>query len=337
MNSKPNRQYQLQRIPARNIGHKTQNYRRPFWLPASGYYALTAAIVIGFFFLAWEFLHEGGDDMPWISAGIAASFILGGAVFLREVILRKARDRFILIQKRLDYNLKNIPIHSSVNHNANKLSLQRNADIINNIQKKSEAARILGKLSDGHWEVFEICSEYLRVNGTELENAGLGSPRLASLRRGRAIVSDLHRYHLLSWAQIESRSLTEKAKNSVAVSDKLETARNALSVLDSALQYYPNDLQLTESEGALKEFIASIEISHWIEQAERSAFKGNYKNAINHYKDALYFLARENIRNIEKDAIADKINREIENLNDLAEKKKHTIVKKKAQRKIKND
>lgn len=335
MNSRPNRQNQLQRIPARNIGHKAQKYRRPFWVPASGYYALTAAVVIAFFFLAWGFLHDGGDEMPWIPAGIGASLVLGGAVFLREVILRKARNRFILIQKRLDYNLKNVPLHTSVNRNTYKLSVQRNAEIINKIQQKSKAAKILGKLSDGHWEVFEICSEYLRVNRIELENVGAGSPRIAALRRGKEIVGDLHRYHLLTWAQIESRNLTEKAKNSAAVSDKLETAQNALSVLNSALQYYPSDLQLTESEVALKEFIASIQISHWIEQAERSAFKGNYKSAISNYKDALYFLARENVQSIEKDLIAEKINGEIDNLRELAEKKKQVVISKRAERKNK--
>ncbi len=337
MNSRPIRQNQLQRIPARNTGHKPQKYRRPFWLPASGYYALTAAGVIAFFFLAWGFLHEGGDEMPWIPAGIGASFVLGGAVVLREVILRKARNRFILIQNRLDYNLKNVPLHTSMNRNTNKLSLQKNADIINKIQQKSEAAKVLEKLSDGHWEVFEICNEYLRVNEKELENVGIGSPRIAALRRGKEIVQDLHRYHLLTWAQIESRSLTEKAKNSAVVLDKLETAQNALSVLDSALKYYPNDLQLTESEEAIKEFVASIKISYWIEQAERSSFKGNYKRAINHYKDALYFLARENVQSIEKDSIADKINREIESLRDLAEEKKQAVILKRVKRQKIND
>ncbi len=337
MISRPNRQNQLQRVPARNIGRNAQKYRRPFWLPASGYYALTAAVVIAFFFLAWGFLHEGGDEMPWIPAGIGASFVLGGAVVLREVILRKARNRFILIQNRLDYNLKNVPLHSSVNRSTNKLSLQKNADIVNKIQQKSEAAKVLGRLPDGHWEVFEICSEYLRVNARELENVGIGSPRIAALRRSKEIVSDLHRYHLLTWAQIESRSLTEKAKNSAVVSDKLETAQNALSVLDSALKYYPNDLQLTESEEAVKGFIASIKISYWMEQAERSSFKGNYKRAINHYKDALYFLERENMPSIEKKSIADKINRELENLKELAEKKKQAVILKRVKRQKIND
>ena len=337
MNSRSNHQNQLQKVPARNIGHHTQKYRRPFWLPASGYYALTTAIVIAFFFLASSFLHDGGEEMAWIPAGISASFVFGSAVFLREVILRKARNRYNLIQSRLDYNLQNLPIHSSVNRTLNKLSLQKNADIISKIKRKSEAAKILGKLSDGHWEVFEICSEYLRINKIELENVGIGSPRIAVLRRSKELVEDLHRYHLLSWAQIESRSLTEKAKSSVAVSDKLETAQNALSVLNSALHFYPNELQLTESEMAIKEFIASIHISHWIEQAERSKFKGNFKRAISHYKDALYYLARDNVKSPEKDSIANKLNREIINLGQMAENKRQAIINKRTTRQKIND
>ena len=49
------------------------------WLPASNYYALTMAVVIAFFFLVWGILHDGGDETPWISAGIGASAVLFGA------------------------------------------------------------------------------------------------------------------------------------------------------------------------------------------------------------------------------------------------------------------
>lgn len=337
MNSRPNHEYQLQKIPARKTGRVTQKYRQPFWLPAPGYYVLTAAVVIIFFFLIWAFLQEGGEETPWIPAGVGAGLILGGAVILREVVLRKARENYILAQRKLDYNLKNIPFQKTNVRGANKLTLEKNADIINKIKQKSEAAKVLSKLADGHLEVFEICSEYLRVNKTELENVGPGSPRLPALRRGREFVKNLHRYHLLSWAEIESRSLTQNAKNCAGISEKLETAQKALSVLDSALQYYPNETHLTESEDAVKEFIASIKVSHLIEQGELSAFKGNYKQAIDHYKEALYFLARENIRSIKKDAAAEKINREIERLRETAEKKRAEIKIRKTRKEEIND
>ena len=81
---------------------------------------------------------------------------------------------------------------------------------------------------------------------------------------------------------------------------------------------------MLESEAAVKEFIISIRVSHWIEQAERAAFKGNYKRAVSHYKDALFFLARENVQNREIELTADRINSEIERLREVARKQKHS-------------
>jgi hypothetical protein len=71
----------------------------------------------------------------------------------------------------------------------------------------------------------------------------------------------------------------------------------------------------------LKDFIASIKVSHWIEQAERAAFKGNYKRAVSLYRDALFFLAREEVKTDEREAIAGRINSEIESLRQLSAKK----------------
>jgi tetratricopeptide (TPR) repeat protein len=167
-----------------------------------------------------------------------------------------------------------------------------------------------------------------------METVGVGSPRIAGLRRGREIVGEIHRRHLLSWAEIETRALTQKAQNYVTIAEKLNTAQEALAVLDSALEFYPKDPQLTESEAALKDFIASIKISHWIEQAERAAFKGNYKRAVSLYRDALFFLAREEVKTDERQAIAEKINSEIDSLRGLSAKKE---IKRGNVKKLRND
>ncbi|HMJ08909.1 MAG TPA: hypothetical protein VK468_07880, partial [Pyrinomonadaceae bacterium] len=82
--------------------------RRPFWLPASNYYVLAVAIVCGVFFLLWGILNEDGEQTPWIAAGIAASGVLIGAVFLREVFLRSARNKFLSDQRRLDRSLQGV-------------------------------------------------------------------------------------------------------------------------------------------------------------------------------------------------------------------------------------
>lgn len=302
-------------------------YNRPFWLPASNYYVLTIAAAIALFFIMWGILQEGGEETPWVTAGIGASIVLGGAVFLREIVLRKARNQYLSAQRKLDYNIKNVSHHYTKNSSTNKLSLQKNAEIINGIKEKSDAAKILGKLSDGHLEVFEICNEYLQINDVELKNAGIGSPRIAALRRGREVVRNLHKFHLLKWAEIECRTLTHEAKNKTSVKDKLEKTKDALDVLNAALQFYPNENYLIESETALQEFIVSIKISHSIELAEKSAFKGNYKRAISHYKDALFFMARENLRNEKSDLIAEKINNEIEKLRGALDVNKTNLIK----------
>jgi tetratricopeptide (TPR) repeat protein len=303
--------------PAHNeSGYRT--YRRPFWLPAPAYYILAAAISAAIFFLVWGILHEG-EEMPWIPAGILASVTIAAAVVLREFFLRRARNQFLRAQKRLDFNVSSAAQQKS--KDSNKLTLEKNAAILRNIERKSEAAKVLGKLPDAHWEVFEICDQYLQITERELLTVGVGSPRLPALRLGREKVQELHKFHLLTWAAVETKALMQEARIRATIAEKLETAHKALATLDSALKFYPDETELSESGLAVEEFIASIKVSHWIEQAERSAFKGNYKRAVSHYRDALFYLARENVRSEEREMIAEKINTEIEKLREFSREK----------------
>lgn len=282
---------------------------------------LAAAVSLAFFFLIWGILREGDEETPWIPAGVFSSVVLAAAVILREVILKNARERFLLAQKKLDENIKKIPVNSFGNPSSNKLTLEQNTAIIEEISRKSEAAKVLARLPDGHLEVFEICNEYLQRNERELETAGAGSPRIPALRRSRKLVGELHKYHLLAWAEIEARSLTKEAKDRVAINDKVETAQKALTILESALHFYPNEIRLTESAAVIKEFIRSIKVSYMLEQAEKAAFKGNNKRAVSLYRDALFYLARDNVQTEETQLIAEKINEEIEKLREVKTKK----------------
>ncbi|MEP6901487.1 MAG: hypothetical protein ABJA66_07030, partial [Actinomycetota bacterium] len=162
MPERPDRTSQIRRFSPQ-FKNNSVKYHRPFWLPASNYYILAAAIAIAFFFLVWGILHEGDEQMPWVPAGMGASFILIGAVFLREIVLRKARNRYLLVQQRLDHTLDNASLHTKANAPGKKLSVEKNAEVIKQIQIKSEAAKVLMKLADGHLEVFEICNEYLEI------------------------------------------------------------------------------------------------------------------------------------------------------------------------------
>lgn len=298
----------------RQIAFQGKYKPRPFWLPASNFYILSAAAAIGCFFFLWWLLREGGEEVPFIPAGIGASAILFGAVFLREVVLRKARKNYLQAQKMLDYNINKVGNLSGRGNPHNKLSIEQNAVIVEDIKKKSEAALILEKFSDGHWEVFELCNSYLHRSKKELENVGVGSPRLAAFRRSREVVREIHRRHLLLWAEIESRSNLKNAQNQIALSDKLIYTQKALSILDTALEFYPSENQLLDSVEAVKEFNSSIKISHLIELAEKAAFKGNNDEALNLYRDALFFLRKENLQTSEYRLIEEKVIAEVEKI-----------------------
>ena len=305
-----NRYTSKKRLPANND--------RPFWLPAPNFYILAFIIAVLVFFISWAILNQSEEEKPLISAGLLASMILAGAVVLREVILRSARYKLILAQERIDYHIGTVKRRNPDIQKTAKLTLNENNEILQQIKKHSQAVKSSGNLPEAHWQVFEICHEYLNRTERELEFAKIGSPRVVVLQQSREKVRALHKYHLLTWSALESRALIKEAKICVTISKKLENANKALNVLDSAIEFYPNDPALTESVSVVQEFMTTVKVSHWIEQAERFAFKKNYKRAINHYHDALFYLARENVKNDERDSIAEKINTEIERLRELA-------------------
>jgi len=279
----------MQRYPG-----EISRYRRPFWLPASNYYILTAAVAIALFFLVWGLFQDGRDTtMPWIPAGIGAAIVLGSAVVIREVILREARDRFLRSQRQMDRNIKGINRRFPDRESA-KLTLERNASILHEISRKSDAAKVLGRFSEGHREVFELCREYLVAVERELPNVGAGSPRIAALRRGTEVASRYHHYHMLQWAELESRAMTKVTGAQSTVTTKLGSAESALAVVDFALESYPEDPTLLDSQKLLLELVSSIKVTELVERAERAAFKGNEKRALSLYEDALFLLQRDN-------------------------------------------
>jgi len=96
------------------------------------------------------------------------------------------------------------------------------------------------------------------------------------------------------------------------MSEKIEAANRALHCVESAQKYYPQEEELHESNVAIHEFIASVKVAHWVELAERSAFKGHYRRAIDRYQDALFYLNREQMKDEVRIPNAERIGREIE-------------------------
>lgn len=132
-----------------------------------------------------------------------------------------------------------------------------------------------------------------------------------ALRTGVERVRELQKHHLLTWARDSARTLTHEAQQRTRLFEKVEVANRALECIDSALKVYPNDEQLDVSARAVREFIVSSRVAHWIELAERAAFKGYHQRAIDCYRDALYYLTRDQSDSV-SEAAADRITREIE-------------------------
>jgi hypothetical protein len=108
--------------------------------------------------------------------------------------------------------------------------------------------------------------------------------------------------------------LTHEAQQRARTFDKIETANRALDCLDSTLRIYPDEPELHESKLAISEFIASVKVAHWVELAERSAFKGHYRRAMDRYRDALFYLNQDVVKPEVRQAGSEKIEREIADL-----------------------
>jgi tetratricopeptide (TPR) repeat protein len=108
--------------------------------------------------------------------------------------------------------------------------------------------------------------------------------------------------------------LTHEAQQRARTFDKIETATRAIDCIDSALRIYPDETELSNSRVAIEEFIASVKVAHWVELAERSAFKGHYRRAIDRYRDALFYLNQDMVKADVRLAGTEKIEREIEKL-----------------------
>ncbi|MBK7393146.1 MAG: hypothetical protein IPI64_07570 [Chloracidobacterium sp.] len=285
--------------------------RRPFWMPAMSYYVLAMAVAAAFFFLVWGILHDNAVETPWVTSGVSASIVLAGAVILREVLLRRARNRFFRHQRAVE-NAQSF--YGSERRGASKLSVERNAAMIKQIRQKSDASKVFSTLSAGHREVFELCAEYLALVDRDLKSINAGSKRLEPLLKGRTKAVEYHRFHMLSWAEIETRTLTNEALTRLDVDEKFKAAQDAINVIDAALTVYPSEQALLDSRELIGEMAVSIKVSHWVEEAERAAFKGDYAGAKSLYRDALFYLGRDNVHNAERERAAIRINQEIERI-----------------------
>ncbi|MEQ1763613.1 MAG: hypothetical protein ABL984_10755 [Pyrinomonadaceae bacterium] len=285
--------------------------RRPFWLPASTYYFLTIAVAIAIFFLVWAILADAKEENPWISAGLIASTSMIAAIVVREIVLRHRRNSIFLAQKRLDRSVLSAPIPVRMDE-PNKFTLERNAILLGEIVRKSEAAKVLGHFSESHREVFELCEQYIAVATKELPNIGVGSPRLAAIQRGRAKVESLHQQHLLRWAEIEIRNNIASGDEE-PVSKRLGGAKKALRVATTALENYPDNSDLIASRVAIEDHILSMRIAEAVDRAERAELRGDLDKALERFTEAKR-LMQKNPQSIEHEESLQRITTKIEGI-----------------------
>ena len=282
-------------------------------MPSSiGYLVGAIVLAVGLFFGLWWILVSGGDEAPWLPAGLAASVVLLVALSAREVVMRRAWTRYLLENGIRQDSSRRSRQSSRSQKKGFSSSLQSAA--LRAIQKQSSAADRPGSAPEMHLDVAQLCHDYLSSTDEAIRSGSHGSEKGIALRAGQERVRALHRHHLLTWAKGQSQLLTHEAQQRARTFDKIETATRALDCLDSALRIYPDEADLSESRVAIEEFIASVKVAHWVELAERSAFKGHYRRAIDRYRDALFYLNQDVVKEDVRIAGTQKIEHEIEKL-----------------------
>lgn len=291
--------------PRRNSGIRGESAvprpRGPIRPPSvSGFMTAAAAASAVLFFVLWWILQ--GEETPWVPAGLAASIVMLVAVLARLVTSRRARPRRPSLHER----------HSTPSSSGNVMqSTSLHAAGLRALQKQSADADARDLPPQAHRDLYELCTDYLRGAEQALLSPSLSPKARLALRAGKDRVRTLQRHHLLTWARGAARAHTHEAQQRVRLYEKVETANRALECIDSALKIYPDEEELRVSARAVQDFITSSRVAHWVELAERAAFKGQYRRAIDRYRDALFFLTRDG-GDQHHEAGAERITREIE-------------------------
>ena len=281
-------------------------------MPSSVGYMFAAIVAASaLFFALWWMLFTGGDEAPWITAGLAASLVLVVALSAREVVMRRAWTRYLL-----DHGVPEHSARSSAEPDVFRkktYSATAHTAALRSLQSQSADADASSR-PESHLDMFNICQSFIARADEALRSNSLTAEKRSIFRAGQERARVLEKHHMLTWARDSSVALTHEAQRRARMTDKIETAYRALDCLDAALKVYPAEAELNASKSAIWEFIASVKVAHWVELAERAAFKGHYRRAIDRYKDALFYLNRDTANEEIRIAGAERIGREIEAL-----------------------
>ena len=159
-------------------------------MPSSiGYLVSAIVIAVGLFFGLWWILVSGGDEAPWLPAGLAASVVLLVAVSAREVVMRRAWTRYLL-ENGISQNQ---PRHSRSSSRSQKkgFSASLHSAALRAIQKQSSVAERPGSTPELHLDVAQLCQDYLASTDEAIRSGSHGSEKGIALRAGQERVIDI--------------------------------------------------------------------------------------------------------------------------------------------------
>jgi len=273
----------------------------------ANYMVIAGATCIGLFFVLWWALHLGGDDTPWLPSGLIASIAMIGLVVTREIIMRRFETRSILHQRT-----RSRAARQARKRLGHTIALSAPLKSLRSLERRLVALDGVNAAPAQHLEAYRLCEKYLAQVAEALPRTVVEADVRAALRAGLERIRVLQKRHLLAWARKESQQITADAQRRTSIGEKISTAGRALDVLNDALRVYPGAAELAASAVAVREFIASVNVMHWVGLAEREVFKGRYEQAIDYYGDALFDLTRAEISEQTRREAAERITREVQ-------------------------
>ncbi len=281
----------------------------------SAYMVAAAAASAALFFVLWWMLQ--GEENPWVPAGLAASVVMLVAASARGVVMRRALTRYLL-----EDDLR------AAGHDRTRSAEYRGqppapsqSEILRGLERQSAEADANNRHPELHLRVFQMCGDFLQIAEKSLASSTISTERRLTVRARQERVRVLQKHHMLVWARNSAQSLTQEAQQRARLHEKIEAANRALDCIDTALANYPEEEDLQRSAAAVREFVTTSRVAHWVELAQRASFKGRYGRAIDCYRDALFYLTRAEG---DHHLAAEQITREIELLR--ARRATHSVV-----------
>jgi hypothetical protein len=274
-----------------------------------------AAASATLFFVLWWMLQ--GEENPWVPAGLAASVVMLVAASAREVVMRRALTRYLLEEQ--PHSARHDRTRPGEYYGRPLEPSQ--SEILRGLEKQSAEADANNIRPELHLRVFQMCGDFLQIAEKSLTSPNISAERRLTVRARQDRVRALQKHHMLTWARNSAQSLTQEAQQRARLHEKIEAANRALECIDTALTNYPEEEDLQRSAAAVREFVTTSRVAHWVELAQRATFKGRYGRAIDCYRDALFYLTRSEG---DHHLAAEQITREIELLR--ARRATHTVV-----------